>query len=94
MREMQELVPGTKREEFVLASSKKLCGNKQSKHLNLEQQSQVRSAKMGYIHSQDISEIKHDCSSDFHQKLGKQNLMCPVFPKCIKPSSRAVGYGI
>lgn len=45
MREMQELVPGTKREEFVLASSKKLCGNKQSKHLNLEHQSQVCSAK-------------------------------------------------
>jgi len=42
---MQELVQEPKREEFVLASSKKLHGNKESKDLNLEQQSQVGSAK-------------------------------------------------
>lgn len=34
-----------KRKEFVPASSKKLCGNKESKYLNLEQQSQVGLAK-------------------------------------------------
>lgn len=70
---MQELVPGTQKG--------RICPGKQQKAV-WEQGRQVpefgaaeagRLSKVGYIHSQDISEIKHDCSCDFHQKPGRQN---------------------
>lgn len=70
---MQELFPGSQKE--------RICPDKQQKAV-WEQGKQVpifgaaeagRLSKMGSIHSQDVSEIKHDCSCDCHQKLGKQN---------------------
>lgn len=73
MHEMQELFPRTQKEG--------ICPGKQQKAVR-EQGKQVpefgaaepgRLSKMGYIPSQDVSEIKHDHSPDFHQKLGKQN---------------------